>query len=62
MSSPKSPTLGRPVCPRRIAYCYECHEDTIQWLTHIYPYSPGSYRGIRIDEIYRCTDCGAVVT
>lgn len=51
---------GRRVIPRRLAYCFECDTDTVQWLTYIHPASPGSYRGVRLHSYYTCRDCGGV--
>lgn len=50
--------FGRRVTPRRYAHCFECDEKTVQWLTHINPSSPGSYRGVRLFESYTCSQCG----
>lgn len=56
---PEWSRLGvRRVTPRRLAHCFECDAETIQWLTGIRTGSPGSYRGTRVFQYYTCAECG----
>jgi hypothetical protein len=47
------------VNPRIYSYCGMCNEKTIMWLTKIQIIdSPGSFRGNRRFQVYKCSNCG----
>lgn len=51
---------GKRIAARKYQVCFTCEDHTVQWLSHVRPSSPGSYRGTRLQPAYTCSTCGEI--